>query len=184
MRVAPFTFTFQGNGATPCQYWYHSKANWFRYNFAADSFYTMKFCSRLLEFSSFIVETCVKDDKFRYLIPILRMLGAALKLGWWLVGKPVYDFLFAIIELFSLAFTVEALKGKTCQDLLLSRGGRSVLAKISGGRGRPWKIFFGLYKTRHIMLSDSANCTVLCVVGLTQYRRVTDRQTDGRNCRS
>jgi len=51
------------------------------------------------------------------------------------------------------------------------------------GRGRTWGIFFGFYKTRHILLSDSANCTVLCAVVLTQYRRVTDvrmdRQTDG-----
>jgi len=41
-----------------------------------------------------------------------------------------------------------------------------------------WGIFFGFYKTRHILLSDSANCTVLRVVVLTQYRRVTDGQTD------
>jgi len=38
------------------------------------------------------------------------------------------------------------------------------------------------------LLSDSANCTVLRAVVLTQYRRVTDGrtdgQTDGRNCRS
>jgi len=52
------------------------------------------------------------------------------------------------------------------------------------GMGRPWGIFFGFYKTRHILLSDSANCTVLRAVVLTQYRRVTDGQTDGRNCRS
>ena len=39
---------------------------------------------------------------------------------------------------------------------------------------------FGFYKTRHILLSDSANCSVLRAVVLTQYRRVTDRQTDGR----
>ena len=38
---------------------------------------------------------------------------------------------------------------------------------------------FGFYKTRHILLSDSANCTVLRAVVLTQYRRVTDGQTDG-----
>jgi len=42
-------------------------------------------------------------------------------------------------------------------------------------------IFFDFYKTRHILLSDSANCTLRAVV-LTQYRRVTDRRTDGRNC--
>jgi len=90
----------------------------------------------------------------------------------------VYDFLFVIIELFSLTLTVEALQGKTYQDSLLSAEGRSLGAKISGGRGRPGGIFFGFYKTRHILLSDSANCTVLHAVVLTQYRRVTDRRTD------
>jgi len=43
---------------------------------------------------------------------------------------------------------------------------------------------FSSYKTRHILLSDSAsaNCTVLraVVLSLTQYRRVTNRQTDGQ----
>jgi len=40
--------------------------------------------------------------------------------------------------------------------------------------------FVGFYKTRrHIILSDSANCTVLRTVVLSQYRRVTDGQTDG-----
>jgi len=29
------------------------------------------------------------------------------------------------------------------------------------------------------LLSNGANCTVLRAVVLTQYRRVTDRQTDG-----
>ena len=51
------------------------------------------------------------------------------------------DFLFVIIELFSLALTVEALQRKTCQDSLLSGEGRSLGAKISGGRG----IFLGEY---------------------------------------
>jgi len=32
---------------------------------------------------------------------------------------------------------------------------------------------------RHILLSDSANCTMLRAIVLTQYRRVTDGQTDG-----
>jgi len=34
----------------------------------------------------------------------------------------VHDFLFVIIELFSLALTVDALQGKTCQNSLLSGG--------------------------------------------------------------
>jgi len=68
------------------------------------------------------------------------------------------------------------------------RRDRSLGAKISGRRGRPWGIFFGFYKTRHILLSDSGNYTVLRAVVLTQYRRVidgrTDRRTDRRNCGS
>ena len=60
------------------------------------------------------------------------------------------------------------------------RRGRSVRANISGQKGRPWGIFLGFYKTRHIFLSDSANCTVLRAVVLTQYRRVTDGRTDGQ----
>ena len=57
--------------------------------------------------------------------------------------------------------------------------GRSLGGKISGGRGRPWGIFFGFYKTRHILLSNGANCTVLRAVVLTQYWHVMDGQTDG-----
>ena len=53
----------------------------------------------------------------------------------------MYDFLFVIIEVFfSLTLTVEALEGKTCQDSLVSGEGRSLVAKISGGGGRPWGI--------------------------------------------
>jgi len=40
--------------------------------------------------------------------------------------------------------------------------------------------FFGFYKTRHILLSNGANCTGLRAVVLIQYRRVTDGQTDRR----
>jgi len=96
------------------------------------------------------------------------------------------EFLLSVIELLFLSLTVEALQDKMCQNSLLPGVGRSLGAKISGARGRPWGIFFGFYKTRHILLSDSANCTMLRAVVLTRCRRVTDRQTDGwtdgRNC--
>jgi len=39
---------------------------------AADSFYIVKLCSRLLVL---YCRNCPKDDRFRYLIPILRKLG-------------------------------------------------------------------------------------------------------------
>jgi len=83
---------------------------------------------------------------------------------------------FFVIELLLLSLTVEALQGKTCQNSLPSGVGRSIAAKISGGRGHPWF----LQNYRHILLSDSPNCTVLRAVVLTQYRRVTDGQTNGQ----
>jgi len=74
--------------------------------------------------------------------------------------KARVEFLLSVIGVLFLSLTVEALQGKRCPDSLLSGGGRSVRAKISAGRGPPWGIFFGFYKSRHILLSDSANCTV------------------------
>ena len=47
----------------------------------------------------------------------------------------------------------------------------------------PGEYFLVSTKTRHILLSDSADCTVLRAVVLTQYRRVTDGQTDERTDR-
>ena len=71
--------------------------------------------------------------------------------------KAHVEFFLSAIELLFLSLTVKALQGKMCQNLLPSGGGRSLGAKISEGRGHPWGIFFGFYKTRHILLSDSAN---------------------------
>jgi len=51
------------------------------------------------------------------------------------------EFLLSVVELFFLSLTVEALQGKICQNSLPSGVGRSLWAKISGGRGRPWGIF-------------------------------------------
>ena len=57
----------------------------------------------------------------------------------WLMArwKARVEYLLSVIELLFVSLTVEALQGKRCQDSLLSGGGRSVRAKISGGRGRP-----------------------------------------------
>ena len=100
---------------------------------------------------------------------------------WWMARwKARVKFLLSVIELLFLSLTVEALQRKMCRNSLPSGVGRSLGAKISGGGGGPWGIFFGFYKSRHILLSSSAKCTVLRAVVLTQYRSVTDR----RNCRS
>ena len=61
----------------------------------------------------------------------------------WLMAlwKARVEFLLSVIELLCLSFVVEALQGKTCQNSLRSGGGRSLGAKISGGRGCPLPIY-------------------------------------------
>jgi len=138
----------------------------------------MKLCSRLLVL---YCRNLYERQQIYVFDPHFEEVRGGVEPWLMLVGKPVYDFLFAIIELFSLALTANALKGKTCQDSLLSGGGRSVRAKISGEGVVPGEYFLVSTKL-HILLSDSANCTVLCAIVLTQYRRVTDGRTDRRNC--
>ena len=57
----------------------------------------------------------------------------------WLMArwKACVEFLLSVIECLFLSLTVEALQGEMCQNSLPSGGGRSLGAKISGGRGRP-----------------------------------------------
>jgi len=92
----------------------------------------------------------------------------------------MYGFLFIIIEPFSLALTVEALQGKTCQDSLLSGGGRSLGAKVSGEG-----VVFGEYFLVCTKLDTFCYLTVqtapCCVSSFWHNTGVwqTDRQTDG-----
>ena len=102
--------------------------------------------------------------------------------------KARIEFLLSIIALLFLCLTVEALQGKRCEDSLLSGGAGHFERRFQGEGVVHEEYFFDFYKTRHILLSNGANCTVLRAVILTQYRRVTDGETDGRtdtrNCRS
>jgi len=97
-----------------------------------------------------------------------------------------------VIELLFLSLTVEALQGKTCQTSLLSGEGGSLWAKISGGRCRPWGIFFWflqnythltIWQCRlHRATSRRFDTIPACHRQKTDIQ--TDRQTDRRNCYS
>jgi len=137
----------------------------------------MKLCSRLFVLHC---RSRPKYDNSRHFDPHFEEVRGGVEPWSMTRWKALDEFLLSVIELLFLPLTVEALQGKTCQNSQPSRVGRSLWAKISGGRGRPWGIFFGVYKTRHILLSNSANCTVLHAFVLTQYRRVTDGRTDGQ----
>ena len=99
------------------------------YNFAVDSFYIMKLCSRLFVLHC---RSRPKYDKSRHFDPHFEEVRGGVE-PWLMVRwKARINFLFAIIELFSLALTVEALQGKTCQDWLLSGGVCQIEPRLQG----------------------------------------------------
>ena len=91
------------------------------YNFAADSFHTKKLCSRL---SSSEVRFFMQIGRFAFFRPPLGDLGATYNDHFRLIGKRVVDFLLALIELFSLGVTTEALRAiiGSKSAILLERG--------------------------------------------------------------
>ena len=125
---------FPGEGVVPLPiYWYHSKGNWLRYNTAAESFYTMKLCCRLLVL---YCRNCPKDAKFRYVIAILRKLGAA----WTLVDGSLESSCRVLVKSNWTSFSISYGWGATRQNvwkLAAFRWCRSLGAKISGGRVHP-----------------------------------------------
>jgi len=77
------------------------------YNFVADSFHTKKLCSRL---SSSEVRFFKQIGRFAFFRPPLGDWAATYDDHLRLIGKRVVDFLLALIELFSLGVTAEALR--------------------------------------------------------------------------
>ena len=148
-----------------------------RYNFAADSFfYTMNLCSRLFVLHC---RSRPNDDKSRHFDAHFEEVRGGVEPWSMARWKALAEFLLSVIELLFLSLTVEALQGKTCQNSQPSGVGRS-LSQNFRRKGSSLGNIFGFYKTRHILLSNGVNCTVLRTVVLTQYRRVTDGQTDGQ----
>jgi len=123
-------------------YWYHSKGNWLRYNTAAESFYTMKLCCRLLVL---YCRNCPKDAKFRYVIAILRKLGAA----WTLVDGSLESSCRVLVKSnwtsFSISYTVEALyKAKCVKTRWLQEGVGHLEPRFQGEGVVPEKNFWFL----------------------------------------
>jgi len=77
------------------------------YHFAADIFYTKEVCSRL---SSSEIRFFTQIGRFAFFRPPLEDLGAMYDDHLRLIGKRVVDFLLALIELFPLGVTAEALR--------------------------------------------------------------------------
>jgi len=116
-------------------------------------------------------------------------LGVTYTVNLWLVGKRVVDFLLVLIQLFSIALTVDALWaniGRNCS--VWKRVGhfeRKFQGELVSSTDEFWR-----QKTRIPGLSRGVVCVILCLAVLIQYRRVkhthtqththTDRHTDTR----
>ena len=105
---------------------------WCSYNFAAGSFHTKKLCSR--RFSTEVRFYWQKHQN-RVLCHPLGDLGVTYTVHLWLVGNHVVDFLLVLIELFSLALTVEALWADIGRNCGFQKRGGSLWAQISRRRG-------------------------------------------------
>jgi len=94
-----------------------------QYNFAADSFYIMKLCSRL-----FVVH-CRSRPKYNtamHFDPHFEEVRGGVEPWWMTHWKTRAEFLLSVIELLFLSLTVQALQGKTCQNSQPSGVGRSL----------------------------------------------------------
>ena len=85
------------------------------YNSAADSFYIMKLCSTLFVLHC---RSRPKYDRSRDIDPHFEEVGGGVEPWSMARWKALVEFLLSVIELLFLSFTVEALQGKMCQNLL------------------------------------------------------------------
>ena len=118
-----------------------------RYNFAADSFYIMKLCSRL------IVLYCrsrPKDDKSWHFDPHFEEVRGGLEPWWMARWKARAEFLLSVIEIL-FYLTVEALQGKFVKTRCLQEWVGHLEPKFQGEEVVPGEYFFGFYKTRDIL---------------------------------
>ena len=151
------------------------------YNFAADSFQTNKLCSTLSssEFDFFDGNDKIVafEAPFGGLIGQRRLfISDSLESSYWALISHNRTF-------FSLAPTVEPLRANIeWKSPFLNLSG-AVRPKISGRRGRPPPTILCVRKTTRIYLSFGIRISAELSFVLSQFTRVTDRQTDGHLCR-
>jgi len=83
-----------------------------RYNFAADSFYIMKLCSRLFVLHC---RSRPKYDNSWHFDPHFEEVRGGVEPWWMACWKARAEFLLSVIELLFLSLTVEAVQGNACQ---------------------------------------------------------------------
>jgi len=119
-------------------YWYHSKGNWLRYNFAADGYYIMRLCSRLFVL---YCRSCPNATNLGTLSPFWGSWGGVEPWSMALWKARVRLLIRHNWTFFASSYRW-GVQRKMCQDSLLSGGGTSVWAKISGEGVVPGEYFW------------------------------------------
>ena len=122
----------------------------------------------------------LKKRKNRSLSHPLEHLGVTCALHLCLVGKPVVDFIFVVIELFSLSPTVETLWAENGQSRRFSKGVGHFERRFQRERASPTNHCW-YQSSRVIAISCGIKISAVRHLVLSQCTRVTDRQTDGQN---
>jgi len=118
--------------------------------------------------------------RFAFLRPPLGDLGATYDDHLRLIGKCVMDFILALIELFSLSVTAEALRAIICSKSAILLQLRPVDPKFQVERFAPIN-HFSSEKTRLNNLSYGIKIWTDLSTVLLQFTPVTDRRTDRQN---
>ena len=121
--------------------------------------------------------TQTKHEKIAFWATILMDLRVTYALHLWLVGKPVVDFIFVVIELFSLSPTVETLWAEIGRSRRFSKGVGHFEHRCQS-EGGCW-----CQKTRVIAVSCGIKISAVLHLVLSQYTHLTDRWTDRRTDR-
>jgi len=84
-----------------------------------------------------LVEISAKNEKLGHMNPIFGKLGVTHDLGWWLVGKPVVDCLFALMELFFAVYYGSRVMSRNVYSSAVFTGSRFLCTKILPGQDSP-----------------------------------------------
>ena len=118
-----------------------------------------------------------KKRKNRSLSHPLGHLGATYALHLWLVGKPVVDFIFVVIELFSLSPTVDTLWAEIDRSRRFSKRWVTSNAHFRGKGASPTNHCW-YRSSRVIALSWCIKISAVRHLVLSQCTRVADGRTD------
>ena len=125
----------------------------------------------------------LKKRKTRSLSHPFGHLRVTYELHLLLVGKPVVDFIFVVIELFSLSPTVETLWAEIGRSRRFSKGWVTLSADFRVKGASPTKHCW-CQKTSVIAVSCGNKIFAVRCLVFSQYTHLTDRQTDRQNCDS